>query len=499
MKTVEALLFFALAILLFCTPLTLEAKAAEESPLTFTLNEDGKSYAVSGCKEDATGETTIPAAYEGLPVTAIGDSAFSGCHTLTEIIIPDSVTSLGSSAFSGCSALTKIAIPGSITTIASSAFSECSSLTDVTICEGVTTLNSNVFYKCENLTNISLPDSLLYFDNAAVVKNTAANRIFYGCDNLQYNIFDSGKYLGNAENPYRFLIDTTSKDITALQIHKDTKVITAQAVSRCTKLTDVIIPEGITDIHGEAFRGSTALHYNIFDNGKYLGSAQNPYFALISPASTDITSLQIHKDTKIIARKAAYFCKELTQVIIPNGITAISQGTFAACNKLTNITIPNSVTSINDDAFFSCDNLTSVTIPNSVTSMGRGVFQGCTALTEITIPDSVTSIGSFAFSYCDALKIIFAGSQKEWESIPDTSEISAPVTFLKNNTAENPKDENTPNKVPNEETDDDNKDQDENTDGLNIGLIIGIAAGSALVGGGIVALIIVLNAKKKKA
>ncbi len=62
---------------------------------------------------------------------SIGNSAFYGCTSLTEITIPDSVTSIGNSAFSSCSSLTSITIPDSVTSIGNNAFYNCSSLNNV--------------------------------------------------------------------------------------------------------------------------------------------------------------------------------------------------------------------------------------------------------------------------------------------------------------------------------------------------------------------------------
>ena len=41
-------------------------------------------------------------------VTSFGNSAFSGCSNLTDVIIPERVTSIGEEAFSGCSSLTNV-------------------------------------------------------------------------------------------------------------------------------------------------------------------------------------------------------------------------------------------------------------------------------------------------------------------------------------------------------------------------------------------------------
>ena len=59
-------------------------------------------------------------------VTSIGDSAFWGCRSLSEIVIPSSVTSIGDGAFLGCRSLSEIVIPFSVTSIGRGAFCGCS-------------------------------------------------------------------------------------------------------------------------------------------------------------------------------------------------------------------------------------------------------------------------------------------------------------------------------------------------------------------------------------
>ena len=132
----------------------------------------------------------------GNSVTSIGESAFSGCSNLTSIsveagntiydsrdncnaiietasnkliagckntIIPNSVTSIGNSAFSGCSSLTSVTIPNSVTSIGKYAFRGCSGLTSVTIPNSVTSIGYEAFRGCSSLTSVESP-ALLFND-----------------------------------------------------------------------------------------------------------------------------------------------------------------------------------------------------------------------------------------------------------------------------------------------------------------------------------------------
>ena len=96
----------------------------------------------------------------------------------------------------------------------------------------------------------------------------------------------------------------------------------------------------------------------------------------------------------------------LVSVLLPDGITGISDQAFYRCRKLTEITIPEGVTSIGASAFKDCTSLSAITIPDSVTSIGDYAFSGCTSLKKITIPDGVTSIGQRAFYNCTSLEKI---------------------------------------------------------------------------------------------
>ena len=87
-------------------------------------------------------------------VTLIRRCAFSGCSSLTRIVIPDSVTSMSWNAFQNCDNLQSVVLSNGITSIGAWTFYGCSSLTSVTIPDSVISISSNVFMKCYSLTEI---------------------------------------------------------------------------------------------------------------------------------------------------------------------------------------------------------------------------------------------------------------------------------------------------------------------------------------------------------
>ena len=224
-------------------------------------------------------DVTIPA-----NVTSIGGGAFGGCTSLTEIIvdsnnksyaskdgilfnkdmeniicypggktgsfiIPDSVTSIGDHAFYGCTSLTNVTIPGSVTSIGSWAFQYCTSLTDVMISNSVTSIGDCAFKDCTSLTDVTIPDSVtnigwLAFDNC-----TNLTDIYYKGTESEWNqiSIDSSAIPSNVtihyeSNPVTTTTTTTTTIMTTTTTTTTTKPTTTTTTTTKPTTTTTTVP-----------------------------------------------------------------------------------------------------------------------------------------------------------------------------------------------------------------------------------------------------------------
>ena len=125
----------------------------DEQGLTYRLNYDCTEYYVFDCVNSVT-HITVPATYDGIPVTIIGVGAFYSCTSLESITFEGEIELIRGQAFESCMKLTQITLPAGLKTISGKAFYNCTNLTQITIPETVTLIEANAFAKCARLTDI---------------------------------------------------------------------------------------------------------------------------------------------------------------------------------------------------------------------------------------------------------------------------------------------------------------------------------------------------------
>lgn len=134
-------------------------------------------------------------------------------------------------------------------------------------------------------------------------------------------------------------------------------------------LSEVTLPDSITEIRGQAFKNCKKLeHVTLPEHLTYLGG------------------------------EAFYHCSSLEEVNLPAGLTEIRGNTFEECSSLLRIEIPDNVTRIGGHAFYGNTSLEEVVIsPDSkLQQIGSSAFRCCDSLREITLPRGV-SVNERAF------------------------------------------------------------------------------------------------------
>lgn len=163
---------------------------------------------------------------------------------------------IGDEAFRSCPNLTSVVISDSITSIGDRAFEFCDGLTSIVIGNGITSIGENVFYSCDALTST----------------------IYNGTIAQWCNISFDGSYANPISYSHNLTIDGA--------------IIT----------TNLVVPDGVTEIKPYAFFGFSSL----------------------------------------------------SSIIIPNCVTNIGAWAFSGCDHLTNITLGSGLQTIGKYAFGGC-------------------------------------------------------------------------------------------------------------------------------------------------
>lgn len=96
----------------------------------------------------------------------------------------------------------------------------------------------------------------------------------------------------------------------------------------------------------------------------------------------------------------------ITEIIIPSGVTSIGKSAFSGCSALSSIEMSDNILNIDERAFYNCSTLNKILLPKALLAISDYSFYGCSSLKYIKIPDQVTSIGECAFAECKNLETV---------------------------------------------------------------------------------------------
>ena len=433
------------------------------------------------CDCNSLQTATLP---EGL--LTVGYEAFRNCHSLREINIPSTVTTIGNWAFYNCNQLLSIKLPEGLTQVGDYTFYNCSGLRNFEISSTVETIGvSNL--DSDNITIVShatTPPAIaggcynkliyvpagsgaayreLYPDNIIIdgegttvtvnitTEGTLGEEVLKQTDYM-YNVNNlvvSGKInntdLENIRNSMSNLITIdfsgldmetipssflyNKRSLTKAILPSNAKELGQEAFRYCTRLKEVVLPEGLEKINYAAFFESGIENITIPESVKEIGnSAFDDCY--------NLKSINIPDGVSRIEDLTFSSCRSLNSIKLSDNLTHIGNYAFEGCSALTSMILPETVTTINSYAFANCPSLESAILPKALTHIGYEAFANCSSLKSIEIPNKVTNIESWAFRDCDKLetvKILGANTLGEYvfHSCDNLKEVTLPYTLTK--------------------------------------------------------------------
>lgn len=200
-------------------------------------------------------------------------------------------------------------------------------------------------------------------------------------------------YLG-----YRDSYSNTISKITKVVIEEGITAICESAFSGCVNVTEISIPKTISRVDREAFCDCRSLESFTF-----------PQYCTV----------------KALGKFAFAGCTNLKNVKLPIILQSISIGCFKNCQSLDSIIIPDFVTTIEggnseifvseDGAFAGCRSLEKINFGKGLKVIGSSAFRNCHSLRKVEFPSNISYIGNYAFGNCAALERVIINSSLEMD------------------------------------------------------------------------------------
>lgn len=385
-------------------------------------NHSGLVYNMAG--DDLV---AVPMAVTGdiqlLNITSIADGQFRNCVGITSVVLPATLESIGKEAFAGIQNLTTINFPEALVAVGLGAFDNTAWYANqadgvvytgnvlykfkgesgerVTIPNNVTGIAAGAFANC-NLVSVEIPSSVTNIGEGAFTgcQLESITLPFIGADSTGTNNPFLGYLFGAssavASSAY---VPTTLKSVTLLD---SCTSIGANAFDGCTSVEELVIPQTVTSIAGEALH-QTAWFANQEPGVVYVGKIA---YSFVSPKKT---SAEYEEEIKNQPADAETPIVNPYEVVLRADTIAIAAKAFQNAG-IVSIRIPNTVTYIGDYAFSMCRSLASVRMPDTLEYLGAYSFNNCTAIRNIYVPTGINVISKSTFNRCTALYTVTIGA-----------------------------------------------------------------------------------------
>lgn len=250
---------------------------------------------------------------------------------------------------------------------------------EVVIPEGFLKLAGSSFSECERLQKVQLPESLQFIGDMAFQNCDALRQIY-----IPKNVTDMGILDINRYKPENLTVYGIGGGHVQEKVERCGYTF-AEGAPAEVEMPDFVIVDGelrryIGDKTDVVIPdGVTAINGHAFND------------------SESVQSIIIPDSVERLQSFAFADCSGLVQIKLSAGLREIPDYAFMGCTALKMVTIPQGVTAIGGSAFSSCRALAQVSLPEGLKTIGEHAFSSCFALSDISIPATVEAIGEYAF------------------------------------------------------------------------------------------------------
>lgn len=296
----------------------------------------------------------------GKNVRSIGERAFNGCRNLNgDLTLPDSVQTIGAGAFQGCEKLSgDLTIPDSVQTIGDSAFEFCTGLNGtLTLGKNLRTIGKKAFSGCAFTGSLTIPEGITEIA-IGTFSSSRSSGMFTGKLTLPSTL----KTIGAEAFAYT---DFSGE----LLIPDGVTSIGANAFKECDGFGGLLsLPDSVKTVGEWAFylcKGFTGLKLSAS-----LTKIEERSFAHMYGLKTEVV---IPEGVTEIG-ESAFSCSYMPSVRLPSTLKKIEKQAFMYAYNLTKITLPDGLETIGDEAFSGCHPRNAVVLPASIKSIGKKAF-----------------------------------------------------------------------------------------------------------------------------
>lgn len=341
-------------------------------------------------------------------VTALAESTFEGCSTVTALTLPPTIRRIGAYCFYNCN-FTTLQLPDSLRRIDDHAFLY-SSVETLHLPARFESFGECAFW-LRNLTSVTVDEANPHY--------RSIGGWLYSRDSLTLCLVPDGTTGAVSVPPYVRHLGPMAfgfcSRITAVALPDGLTTIGDFAFNCCSEVDNVVVPATVSRLglcpfsycpqldHLSLASGNT--HYVM--DGLMVYSAG--YDTLVSCHKSGAT-VALNPNVKVLGGFENNTW--LRNISIPESVTDILDNCFNGC-QFTSIALPPHMRSIGRKAFSENDRLASVTMPQTLLTLGQGAFEHCYSLTAIAIPDSLRVIPKEAFNSCIKLSAITWGNAVE--------------------------------------------------------------------------------------